>query len=134
MFLRCLESRPRHTEKNDHFSRVSRGVFESATHRRAKSKMAYVVASKRTAFGSFGGKLKSYTAAQLGGIAGKAALAELPDGIKVDSVHFGSVLQSDPSGAYLARHVSLYFFFTSHLAALSTRYADTYIRADETLV
>ncbi|KAI5481614.1 3-ketoacyl-CoA thiolase, mitochondrial [Pseudohyphozyma bogoriensis] len=67
--------------------------------------MSYIAASKRTAFGAFGGKLKSWTAAQLGGVAGKAALAELPEGVKVDSVHFGAVLQSDPSGAYVARHI-----------------------------
>ncbi|CEQ41914.1 SPOSA6832_03670 [Sporobolomyces salmonicolor] len=71
--------------------------------------MVYIAAAKRTAFG-------------------KAALSELPEGIKVDSVHFGlarlpvplsttssltshiaretsQVLYSDPSAAYLARHV-----------------------------
>ncbi|SCZ99481.1 BZ3500_MvSof-1268-A1-R1_Chr3-1g06032 [Microbotryum saponariae] len=69
------------------------------------SPAVYIAAGRRTAFGAFGGKLKSYTAAQLGGIAGKAALADLPEGTKVDSVHFGAVLQSDPSGPYLARHV-----------------------------
>ncbi|GAA5879504.1 hypothetical protein JCM16303_003227 [Sporobolomyces ruberrimus] len=67
--------------------------------------MVYIAAAKRTAFGAFGGSLKGFTAAQLGGIAGKAALAELPQGVKVDSVHFGQVLYSDPSAAYLARHV-----------------------------
>ncbi|SCV71154.1 BQ2448_2742 [Microbotryum intermedium] len=69
------------------------------------SPAVYIAAGRRTAFGAFGGKLKSYTAAQLGGIAGKAALADLPEGTKVDSVHFGAVLHSDPSGPYLARHV-----------------------------
>ncbi|GAA5923049.1 hypothetical protein JCM1841_000293 [Sporobolomyces salmonicolor] len=67
--------------------------------------MVYIAAAKRTAFGAFGGSLKSFTASQLGGFAGKAALSELPEGIKVDSVHFGQVLYSDPSAAYLARHV-----------------------------
>ncbi|GAA5915430.1 hypothetical protein JCM8208_002109 [Rhodotorula glutinis] len=65
----------------------------------------YIAAGKRTAFGAFGGALKSHTASQLGGFAGKAALAELPEGTKVDSVIFGQVLYSDPSAAYLARHV-----------------------------
>lgn len=94
------------------------------------SAAVYIASGRRTAFGAFGGKLKSYTAAQvsrrvfllasssqqplctpapltkaaraplanpkhalpqLGGIAGKAALADLPEGVKVDSVHFGSV-------------------------------------------
>ncbi|GAA5985065.1 hypothetical protein JCM5350_003333 [Sporobolomyces pararoseus] len=67
--------------------------------------MVYIAAAKRTAFGAFGGSLKNFTASQLGGHAGKAALAELPQGVKVDSVHFGQVLYSDPSAAYLARHV-----------------------------
>ncbi|GAA5925799.1 hypothetical protein JCM3775_001503 [Rhodotorula graminis] len=65
----------------------------------------YIAAGKRTAFGAFGGALKSHTASQLGAFAGKAALAELPEGTKVDSVIFGQVLYSDPSAAYLARHV-----------------------------
>ncbi|GAA5887453.1 hypothetical protein JCM6882_002535 [Rhodosporidiobolus microsporus] len=72
---------------------------------------SYIAAAKRTAFGSFGGSLSRHTAAQLGGIAAKAALADLPSDIKVDSVHFGQVLYSDPSAAYLARHVG-------HLAGL----------------
>ncbi|GAA5821506.1 hypothetical protein JCM11251_004655 [Rhodosporidiobolus azoricus] len=71
----------------------------------------FVASAKRSPFGAFGGALKSFTASQLGGIAAKAALAELPEGIKVDSVHFGQVLYSDPSAAYLARHVG-------HLAGL----------------
>ncbi|QRV94659.1 acetyl-CoA C-acetyltransferase [Ceratobasidium sp. AG-Ba] len=66
---------------------------------------AYIVASKRTAFGAFGGKLKDLKASELGGIASRAALATLPKDIKVDSVIFGSVQQTDNSGAYLARHV-----------------------------
>jgi len=53
------------------------------------SPAVYIAAGKRTAFGAFGGSLKTWTAAQLGGAAGKAALAQLPEGTKVDSVHFG---------------------------------------------
>ncbi|KAG8793190.1 hypothetical protein FRC12_003561 [Ceratobasidium sp. 428] len=66
---------------------------------------AYIVASKRTAFGAFGGKFKDLKASELGGLASKAALATLPKGTHVDSVIFGSVQQTDNSGAYLARHV-----------------------------
>ncbi|GAA98533.1 uncharacterized protein L969DRAFT_88519 [Mixia osmundae IAM 14324] len=66
---------------------------------------AFIVAAKRTPFGAFGGKLKSFNAAALGGLASRAAIAELPEGVKFDQVIFGSVLQSDNSGAYLARHV-----------------------------
>ncbi|WWC90219.1 uncharacterized protein L201_005152 [Kwoniella dendrophila CBS 6074] len=66
---------------------------------------SYIVASKRTPFGAYGGKLKEFKASELGGIAGKAALAELPSGVEVDQVFFGNVAQSDNSTPYLARHV-----------------------------
>ncbi|WVQ94145.1 hypothetical protein IAU59_001223 [Kwoniella sp. CBS 9459] len=66
---------------------------------------SYIVASKRTPFGAYGGKLKEFKASELGGIAGKAALAELPAGVEVDQVFFGNVTQSDNSTAYLSRHV-----------------------------
>ncbi|CAD6565435.1 MAG: hypothetical protein CYPHOPRED_005618 [Cyphobasidiales sp. Tagirdzhanova-0007] len=68
---------------------------------------AFIVAGKRTPFGAFGGSLKNIKAAQLGGHAAKAALAQLPENTKVDSVFFGGVLHSDNSVPYLARHVSL---------------------------
>ncbi|KAM0748295.1 thiolase [Meredithblackwellia eburnea MCA 4105] len=80
----------------------------------------FIAASKRTPFGAFGGSLSHLTAAQLGGLASKAALAQLPKDIKVDSVHFGSVLQSDPSGAYLARHVGHYAGLPVDVPALSS--------------
>ncbi|WVR03077.1 hypothetical protein IAU60_000066 [Kwoniella sp. DSM 27419] len=66
---------------------------------------SYIVASKRTPFGAYGGKLKELKASELGGIAGKAALAELPAGVEVDQVFFGNVAQSDNSTPYLSRHV-----------------------------
>lgn len=34
-------------------------------------------------------RLKDFKASELGGIAGKAALAELPQGVEVDQVFFG---------------------------------------------
>ncbi|ORY23258.1 acetyl-coenzyme A acyltransferase 2 [Naematelia encephala] len=66
---------------------------------------SFIVASKRTPFGSYGGSLKELKAAELGGIAGTAALAELPGDVEVDQVFFGNVAQSDNSTPYLARHV-----------------------------
>ncbi|KAK4684770.1 acetyl-CoA acyltransferase 2, partial [Tremellales sp. Uapishka_1] len=66
---------------------------------------SFIVASKRTPFGAYGGKLKDLKASELGGLAGKAALAELPSGVEVDQVFFGNVSQSDNSTPYLARHV-----------------------------
>lgn len=50
---------------------------------------AFIVASKRTPFGAFGGSLKDLKASELGGIAGRAALAELPSEVEVDQVFFG---------------------------------------------
>ncbi|WFD35043.1 acetyl-CoA C-acyltransferase [Malassezia cuniculi] len=66
---------------------------------------AFIVGSKRTAFGAFGGKLSGFTAAQLGGHAAKAALAQLPANTPVSSTIFGIVTSSDVTAPYLARHV-----------------------------
>ncbi|PWN27422.1 thiolase [Jaminaea rosea] len=71
------------------------------------SQAAYIVASKRTPFGAFGGKLAKFTAANLGGLASRAALDQLPNGIEkeIKATIFGNVHASDNAAAYLARHV-----------------------------
>lgn len=46
-----------------------------------------------------------YLAAELGGLASRAAIAELPKDVPIDSVIFGNVLQTDVAGAYVARHI-----------------------------
>ncbi|KAI8820786.1 Thiolase, N-terminal domain-containing protein [Fimicolochytrium jonesii] len=56
-------------------------------------------------FGAFGGKLVNFSATELGGLASVAAVKELPDGVKIDSVIYGNVLQTSADAAYLARHV-----------------------------
>lgn len=66
---------------------------------------AFIVASKRTPFGAFGGKLAGFDAAHLGGLASKAALSQLPEGTQVDATIFGNVHASDNAAAYLSRHV-----------------------------
>ena len=70
----------------------------------------FIVAAKRTPFGSFGGSLKSLTATELGTIATKSALASSNnlDPSLVDAVYFGNVIQSSSDAAYLARHVGLH--------------------------
>ncbi|KAJ8656239.1 hypothetical protein O0I10_008033 [Lichtheimia ornata] len=69
-------------------------------------RQAFIVAAKRTPFGSFGGKLKDLTAAELGGLASKAALEDLGNKqVPVDAVIMGNVMQTDPAGAYVARHI-----------------------------
>jgi acetyl-CoA acyltransferase 2 len=68
----------------------------------------YLVAAKRTPFGSFGGSLKGLSATQLGVVATQAALESANlDPAAVDSIFYGNVIQSSPDAAYLARHVGL---------------------------
>lgn len=72
------------------------------------SKRIFIVAGKRTAFGAFGGSLKSFSATDLCVHATRAALAS--GGVKpdlVDTVVVGSVQQTSPDAAYMARHVAL---------------------------
>ncbi|GAB1601408.1 3-ketoacyl-CoA thiolase, mitochondrial-like isoform X2 [Argonauta hians] len=71
-------------------------------------KDVFIVAAKRTAFGTFGGKLKMKSPTDLAEVAAKAALAagkvnpEL-----IDSVIIGNVIQSGVDTIYIARHVGL---------------------------
>ena len=69
---------------------------------------AFIVGAKRTPFGAFGGKLSNVSPAWLGGIASKAALAQLPSNVIPSSTVFGQVLYVDSSAPYLARHVGHY--------------------------
>lgn len=68
----------------------------------------FIVAGKRTAFGAFGGSLKGQTATALCVHATKAALAsgKVPAD-KVDTICVGSVQQTAPDAAFMARHVAL---------------------------
>lgn len=74
------------------------------------TKGVFIVAAKRTAFGTFGGAFKNTNATQLQTAAAKAALDAAglkPD--QVDSVNIGQVLVlSSSDGAFLPRHVSLH--------------------------
>ncbi|GMH65339.1 hypothetical protein TrVE_jg12795 [Triparma verrucosa] len=68
----------------------------------------FVVAAKRTPFGSFGGSLKALSATDLCVSSTKAALTQgNVDPSIVDGVFVGNVIQSSPDAAYLARHVGL---------------------------
>eukprot|EP00164_Ancoracysta_twista_P004924 GFYU01006694.1.p1 GENE.GFYU01006694.1~~GFYU01006694.1.p1 ORF type:complete len:427 (+),score=133.05 GFYU01006694.1:101-1282(+) len=69
----------------------------------------FIVAAKRTPFGTFGGSLKSHTATQLGVVAANAAFAA--GGVKpeqVDGIFFGNVMPTSSDGAYLARHIGMH--------------------------
>lgn len=78
-------------------------------------KNIFIVAAKRTPFGSFGGSLKNISATDLATIATKSALASSSssssgnaiDPSLIDSIFVGNVIQSSPDAAYLARHVGL---------------------------
>jgi acetyl-CoA acetyltransferase len=61
-------------------------------------KEVFIVAAKRTAFGTFGGKLKEFTANELGGFAAQAAMKQLPQGTPISSVIFGNVAQTSNVG------------------------------------
>lgn len=68
----------------------------------------FIVAAKRTPFGSFGGSLKKLSATELATIATKSALATgQVDPSIVDGIYVGNVIQSSADSAYLARHVGL---------------------------
>lgn len=68
----------------------------------------YIIAAKRTAFGTFGGSLSRFSATDLGVIASNAVFQQLPS-VKslVDAVVFGNVLQTSSDAAYLARHIGM---------------------------
>ena len=60
----------------------------------AATRAVFIVAAKRTPFGTFGGALKALSATELGVIASRAALAAgNVDPTSVDSVIVGNVIQ-----------------------------------------
>ncbi|XP_043663038.1 3-ketoacyl-CoA thiolase, mitochondrial [Drosophila teissieri] len=75
----------------------------------AATKGIYIVAAKRTAFGTFGGSLKGINQTQLQTTAAKAALdAAGLKGEQVDTVIVGNVIASSSTdGIYVPRHVGL---------------------------
>ena len=54
----------------------------------------YIVAAKRTPIGTFGGKLASISATELGSIASVAAVKSIGKPVKIDSCIYGNVLQT----------------------------------------
>jgi acetyl-CoA acyltransferase 2 len=66
------------------------------------------LSGKRTAFGTFGGTLKDFSATQLAVASARAALEEAGvDGPDVGHVFYGNALQTSADAIYLARHVGL---------------------------
>ncbi|MEM7413910.1 MAG: acetyl-CoA C-acyltransferase [Gemmatimonadota bacterium] len=72
------------------------------------SRDVVILSGKRTAFGTFGGSLRDFTASDLGVFASEAAIGAA--GISADQVDhtfFGNALQTSSDSIYLARHVAL---------------------------
>lgn len=75
---------------------------------KALSRDIFIVAAKRTPFGTFGGKLVKHSAIDLGVVAAKAALeAGSVDASIIDHVVFGNVAQTSADAIYMARHIGL---------------------------
>lgn len=80
----------------------------------------FIVAAKRTPFGTYGGKLKDYTGTDLAEIAARAAVqAAKISPENVDTIIFGNVMQSSKDAAYLARHVGIRIGLPQHVPALT---------------
>ncbi|XP_065205028.1 3-ketoacyl-CoA thiolase, mitochondrial-like [Planococcus citri] len=73
------------------------------------TKGIFIVAAKRTPFGTYGGKFVKTSVADLGEVAAKAALAAGNVNPEIiDHVIYGNVLSgTSPDGAFLTRHVAL---------------------------
>ena len=76
----------------------------------------FIVGAKRTAFGAFGGALKTLSSTELAVHSSKAAIAHAGvDASKVDECIFGNVIPSSLDAAYLSRYLQGPYFtsFTS---------------------
>jgi acetyl-CoA acetyltransferase family protein len=80
----------------------------------------FILGGARTPMADYTGKLKDFSAIELGAIAARAALART--GVKpedVDHVVFGNVLQTSADAVYGARHVGLKAGLPSEVPALT---------------
>lgn len=80
----------------------------------------YIVAARRTPFGTYGGKLKDYSATHLQELANRAVLKQAnlsPEAI--ESTVVGNVMQSSSDAAYIARHAALRAGVPVHVPALT---------------
>jgi acetyl-CoA acyltransferase 2 len=75
---------------------------------RALKNAVYIVGGKRTAYGSYGGTLKDWSATKMQLHASKAAVAQAGlEATDIESVVVGNCIQSDPACPYVSRHVAL---------------------------
>lgn len=72
------------------------------------TKNIFIVGAKRTPFGAFGGKLKTFSATDLAVLSSQAAIAHAKISPElIDETFFGNVISSSLDAAYLSRHVGL---------------------------
>lgn len=75
---------------------------------KVENKEVVFLSGVRTAYGSFGGSLKSLSATDLGVVASKAAIERSGmSGDDIDHVVFGNVQQTSGDAIFLARHIGL---------------------------
>jgi len=80
----------------------------------------YIVAARRTPFGTYGGKLKDFSATHLQELANRAAFKQAklsPEAI--DSTVVGNVSQTSSDAMYIARHAALRAGVPVHAPALT---------------
>lgn len=71
-------------------------------------KPIYLIDGARTAFGTFGGSLKSEQADDLGAVTAREALKRSNvSEEQIDHIVYGNVIHSHTNAAYLARHIGL---------------------------
>lgn len=72
------------------------------------TKNIFIVGAKRTPFGAFGGKLKTFSATDLAVLSSQAAIAHAKISPElIDETFMGNVISSSLDAAYLSRHVAL---------------------------
>lgn len=80
----------------------------------------YIVAARRTPFGTYGGKLKDYSATHLQELANRAVLKQANlSADAIESTVVGNVMQSSSDAAYIARHAALRAGVPIHVPALT---------------
>ena len=80
----------------------------------------FIVGAKRTAFGAFGGALKTLSSTDLAVHSSKAAIAHAKvDVAAIDETIFGNVIPSSLDAAYLSRHVALKSGMQIHTPSLN---------------
>jgi len=72
------------------------------------SQNIFIVAAKRTPFGTFGGKLKGVSANELALLSAKSTVSSINlDPTLIDNIFLGNVIQSSSDAIYGARHMGL---------------------------